>query len=43
MDLSKFTNKTKPGATSSTQSNFIKKNFLKVKNWVLPPTSDKRK
>lgn len=42
MDLSKFANKAQ--AVNSVQSQgFVKKNFNKVKNWILPPTSDKRR
>ena len=42
MDLSKFTNKNKPAA-SAQYENVIKKTYTKAKNWILPPTTDKRK
>jgi hypothetical protein len=42
MDLSKFANKTQAASSANSQG-FVKKNFNKVKNWILPPTSDKRK
>jgi len=41
MDLSKFTNKSKSTPTQS--QGFLNKNYNKLKYWVLPPTSDKRK
>lgn len=43
MDLSKFTNKTKSNTAPSQQQGFLRKNYNKAKNWILPPTSDKRK
>lgn len=43
MDLSKFTNKNKGGQAPSKTDNPIKKSFHKLKYWLLPPTSDKRK
>ena len=42
MDLSKFANKSQSANTAHSQG-FVKKNYNKVKNWILPPTSDKRK
>ena len=42
MDLSKFANKTQTVNSVHSQG-FLKKNINKVKNWILPPTSDKRK
>jgi len=41
MDLSKFTNKSK--GTPAQSHGFLKKNYYKLKYWVLPPTSDRRK
>ncbi len=43
MDLSKFTTKNKGGASASNSDNAIKRSFNKVRYWLLPPTSDKRK
>lgn len=43
MDLSKFTNKNKGATGSSKSDNAISRSFNKVKYWLLPPTSDKRK
>ena len=41
MDLSKFTNKSRTAPTES--AGFLKKNYYRVKYWILPPTSDRRK
>jgi|JI10StandDraft_1071094.scaffolds.fasta_scaffold130703_1 hypothetical protein len=43
MDLSKFTSKTKTASGTVQSQGFVKKNYNKVKNWILPPTSDQRK
>lgn len=43
MDLSKLTGKRKSNSDDAQSAGFVKKSFVRVKNWVLPPTSDRRK
>lgn len=43
MDITKFTNKNKAGPNASSSDSAIKRSFNKVRYWLLPPTSDKRK
>lgn len=43
MDLSKFKNSSRIGATKSEKNGFLTKNFNRAKYWILPPTSDRRK
>lgn len=43
MDLSKFTNKNRGSNATQQESNFVKKNFYRLKYWLLPPTTDRRK
>lgn len=43
MDLSKFTNKSRGSGSSAEEKNFLKKNYYRLKYWLLPPTTDRRK